>query len=967
MITRHELVVIFVSVGCNIFQCNSVANTPNVASQFDKSGRRVSAANLLCHEAQCMAEHTTVHYSQKLGPRAYYLPPLGQVQPRGWLLEQLLLQANALSGYMATSTFPGAVNVNESLWVGGNYSTGTLQWLPYWTNGNVPLIELIRAAGATQRLDPGADLENVIEHYVSYILAHRNQTNGWIGPFLNEPGDTNGHGLWDPLNMLRTLLNYGQAHPERMREIAIASVAHMTKEAQLLSTDPVIKWAQTRWPTFVEIALYIVDELVPVFGTDPAVMPLGVQGTRGLLLNASALFQAKGMNWHDYYHRTGSVQFPTGPVQNWNTNDHGVNNAEGALRYPAVAYRMENNASYKHEMDFVLAMLDEYQGQVQSLFCADEVFCGREPHRGTETCAVVEAMASLEYAFTTLGQPALMDRVERLAFNAMPGALTADMWTHVYVQQANSVFAGVSHPPATDGARQADDGDASAACGRCGGTGLEAPHLRDTPSGEDQTANFYGVSHFPCCITNFPQGWPKFAMHTIVAEADASGVVIASLVPAFATVSSVGATVSVNSSYPFDDVATISVAVDGAVKGASITTGVRIPGWASRATVNGVSAPNGTIVKVPCPRGASTVIVVHLNTEARIETGWGGLGVVAGTAVNHTRDAAVVPSVANNIDLLLDGGASYLDGTQQPNTFGIRSGNPGQNTTAALNHPVCGDGFYIEQVSFSFQYVAGYTPPAGQHKVGSTLELIAFDTLTVQPIGEPLYVSPTLDKYSYDHYSGCSPVIPVKITGLRIPNARCVSFKLVFHNNERNLELSLPTAAGLGVTVTWSAARGPGVPLSPPHYLTAPENAVAVLYGPLVFALHPTERSVVTKTYTDDPPVRPKAVDYEISTNDTWNYALDLSTPVKVIKQSSPGWSPSMAFSTDEYPLYIQVAARQFPSWGFWEASNITAALPSSPVDCAAAHCGPKMTLRLVPFGGTNIRISAFPWFQEQH
>ena len=41
----------------------------------------------------------------------------------------------------------------------------------------------------------------------------------------------------------------------------------MTKEAEMLKTDPVYKWAQTRWPTYVEIALYIVDELVPIHGT----------------------------------------------------------------------------------------------------------------------------------------------------------------------------------------------------------------------------------------------------------------------------------------------------------------------------------------------------------------------------------------------------------------------------------------------------------------------------------------------------------------------------------------------------------------------------------------------------------------------------------------------------------------------------------------------------------------------------
>lgn len=357
------------------------------------AARLMVATNLTCSPSS----RPLMPVPSALQPTALLIPPLSTVAPAGWMQEQLLIEANGLAGYLSTSSFPGADRVNSSLWT--NRSSHPIdsitQWLPYWTNGIVPLVGLLESAGATGRIHSGVGAQ--IDEAMSYVLAHTNKTNGWIGPYTNEPGDTNGHGLWDPLNMLRSLLQYSQYRVSLERLIAAACIAHLIAEARMIATDPIIKWAATRWPTYVEIAFYVVDNLIPKYATDAMVLPLGAEATSALLLNASALFASKGMDWRSYYHQVGRLQFPEGSVPGWNTHDHGVNNAEGAMRWPAVTWRLTGDPDDAAQQEVMLHMLDTYQGQVATLFCADEIFCGRAPHRGVPSwpdlplpaCAVV--------------------------------------------------------------------------------------------------------------------------------------------------------------------------------------------------------------------------------------------------------------------------------------------------------------------------------------------------------------------------------------------------------------------------------------------------------------------------------------------------------------------------------------------------------------------------------------------------
>lgn len=185
-------------------------------------------------------------------------------------------------------------------------------------------------------------------------------------------------------------------------------------------------------------------------------------------------------------------------------------------------------------------------------------------------------------------------------------------------------------------------------------------------------------------------------------------------------------------------------------------------------------------------------------------------------------------------------------------------------------------------ISMAFRYIAGYgcggkTPCKKQP---GTVSLALVDATTQRHI-QTVYTSPPLGEYDYDNYKGYSPPIEVNLSGLKIVNSKPVMLKLLFVNNQRNMQIQMAPRTGLNIFVRWASTAAPGPHAPPPTYLRAPTNGLAVVRGPLVFALHPHEDVSIVKNYTSDLPFRPKAVDYEIGTTDDWNFAIDTSiTPV---------------------------------------------------------------------------------------
>eukprot|EP01118_Nematostelium_gracile_P018429 TRINITY_DN8182_c0_g2_i3.p1 TRINITY_DN8182_c0_g2~~TRINITY_DN8182_c0_g2_i3.p1 ORF type:complete len:660 (+),score=134.27 TRINITY_DN8182_c0_g2_i3:63-1982(+) len=442
-----------------------------------------------------------------------YVPfKTGEIKAEGWLLNQLEIQAQGLSGHLQ-HFWP---NVANSTWVGGQTQDpdNDSENVPYWLNGVVPLTFL---------LDDDKDLRRSVLQYVDYILSHQAE-DGWFGSDCCDP--------WPRFPLLFALTQYAEAYPQDTRTIP-ALWAFIKNLNTLLQKNPLTSWASYRWQDLVKIIWWLYDN--------------HPQGQQEFLIEMAIMVQQQGFDWASFY---TSSDFPLSfNYTNIGYETHGVNNGQ-AIKSSAVWYRFSQDPADKESTYLRIHMLDTYHGQASGIFSCSEHLAGLDPSQGSELCTVVETMFSFEEVFATFGDVQHADRIESLAFNALPAALDPHMWAHNYLQQSNEIRSFNADPNI---------------------------YRSDGPP-----ANIYGLQPwYACCTVNFGQGWPKFTNHMYMRTAD-DGIAVVTYAPSSINTQIHGNPVNIflKTDYPFDEVLTFSVNSTS-----DFPLYFRIPSWCNAATV----------------------------------------------------------------------------------------------------------------------------------------------------------------------------------------------------------------------------------------------------------------------------------------------------------------------------------------------------------------------------------------------
>ena len=481
------------------------------------------------------ADENYVFNTGKLYQNAFSKLPQGSVKAESWLLQQMLYQKENLTSMLHKYW---AIWSEDNAWRGGTNNTYDY----YWEKGPCYLRGLVALAWT---LDD-AELKEMAMQWIDPILESGKNT-GYFGPAVHGDGTTGSLDWWPHMMVLGTLRDYyesteNEGNPdERVMEVLGGYFAFQMTE---IPNNPFKLWSIARGGENIEVILWYYNRVYDPQNPEDSDWLLGLAE----MIAESTASKNCNRTWTDVYINT-------------TTREHTVDSTL-ALRTPAILWQMTGKEEDRIALREAIRNWGIDHGRIDGLVHSDERARENYPHRGLETCAVVEGMLSYETGMSIIGEGWIGDELENVAYNTLPACFTSDFTGHIYFQAENRVMA------VRGDHEQSDD------------RGSEAAY--SVPSG------------YECCLPNMHMGWPKFVSSMYMATDD-GGLAVIAYGPNRVTAKVADGKTAVfhqETDYPFKD--TIGITYEGDT--AEFPLLLRVPGWCEAPSfkVNGVTV-SGTV------------------------------------------------------------------------------------------------------------------------------------------------------------------------------------------------------------------------------------------------------------------------------------------------------------------------------------------------------------------------------------
>ena len=320
-------------------------------------------------------------------PAMERLPP-GSVRPQGWLLKQMELQRDGLTGY-AEELYE---DIGKSDWLTGGKRGGQFSWErgPYYAKG------LTALAFALDDEKLKAKAKRWID---AYIASQR------------EDGDfgSRERNWWANMIVLWTLRDWCEATgdervvPFLERYFAFQRKAFAAGHG-LVKDSP---WAVARAGDEVDVILWLYRKTGKVEWLDYA-----------------KVVAAQSADWTTYYHFGGKGGW--GPE---GYRAHIVNFMQG-LKTPPLKWLLGGGEADRTAFRVALSLEGwamKQHGRPDRAVNGTEPLSGRSASQATELCATAEHILSAQVALESLGDADIADDLEVVAYNTLPATLSPDI------------------------------------------------------------------------------------------------------------------------------------------------------------------------------------------------------------------------------------------------------------------------------------------------------------------------------------------------------------------------------------------------------------------------------------------------------------------------------------------------------------------------------------------------------------